>query len=306
MAEQTSRGLSISRNGAIALAAALAVLAGAFGYRALSANGAALGAHDAAFEGQESIAALEERARSDPNNAGAWQELGFARFGRGEFALAAAAYRRAVAGDPGNAVLWSSLGEALVMASETDPMPQEALAAFSKAAALDPADPRTRYFLAVNKDLAGDHEGAIADWLALLADTPAGAPWEADLRRTIEQVGAINKITVAQRIAKVLDSRPPAMPAVSAPVPGPTQQDLAAASAIPPGEQRSMAEGMVARLETRLAGDPGNVDGWIMLMRSRMTLGQRGKATQAFSNAVAANPGRRAELEQAAKALGVL
>ena len=70
-------------------------------------------------------------------------------------------------------------------------MPPAALEAFRKAAALDPKDPRARYFLAVEKDLAGDHEGALTAWLALLAETPPGAPWEADLERTIEQVGNV-------------------------------------------------------------------------------------------------------------------
>src|SRR3546814_10904696 len=78
-------------------------------------------------------------------------------------------------------------------------MPAAASEAFDKAIALDAKDPRARYFLAVRKDIGGDHRGAIDDWFALLADTPRGAPWEADLRRTIEQVGAIHKIEVAGR-----------------------------------------------------------------------------------------------------------
>ena len=131
---------------------------------------------------------------------------------------------KAADASPRNAVLWSSLGEALVMASEDDPMPPRALAAFKKAASLDPKDARARYFLAVNRDIGGDHKGAIDDWLALLAETPPGAPWEADLKRTIEQVGKINNIDVAPRIAAALSKRPaPAHPAFDA-IPGPTQR----------------------------------------------------------------------------------
>ena len=81
--------------------------------------------------------------------------------------------------------------------------------------------------MAVEKDLAGDHEGAIADWLALLADTPPGAPWEADLRRTIEQVGRIRSIAVDERLAAAVAGRPDAPPAVAA-IPGPTEEQLAA------------------------------------------------------------------------------
>src|SRR3546814_12068736 len=88
-----------------------------------------------------------------------------------------------------------------------------------------------------------------------------------------------------------------AAPQIGAPgLPGPTQQQLAAAGSIPPGEQRKMAEGMVARLEQRLRDDPSNLDGWVMLMRSRMTLGEPEQAKAALDAAVRANPGAAARL----------
>jgi cytochrome c-type biogenesis protein CcmH len=66
-----------------------------------------------------------------------------------------------------------------------------------------------------------------------------------------------------------------------------------------------MAEGMVARLEARLKASPRDPDGWIMLMRSRATLGQSDKARQALADAVAANPDKAAILKQQAEVLGI-
>ena len=66
-----------------------------------------------------------------------------------------------------------------------------------------------------------------------------------------------------------------------------------------------MAEGMVARLEERLKSEPGNVEGWTMLIRSRMSLGQTDKAKAALAAAVAANPASAAQLREGAAALGV-
>jgi cytochrome c-type biogenesis protein CcmH len=191
------------------------------------------------------------------------------------------------------------------MASERDPMPPDARQAFRKAIALDREEPRARYFMAVAKDLAEDHEGAIADWLALLANTPPGAPWEADLRRTIEQVGRINRIAVEQRIAAAIADRPAASPPTMAAIPGPTQEQLAAAASLRPAEQQQMAESMVARLAARLESEPGDVEGWIMLMRSYRTLGRTNEARAALAGALAANPRERARLEAAAETLGV-
>lgn len=230
-----------------------------------------------------------------------------ARFDQGDYAGAARAYRQAAEAEPDRAVLWSALGEAQVMASRDDPLPAEALAHFRRALALDPKDPRARYFLAVKRDLDGDHMGAIDAWLALLADTPAGAPWEADLKRTIEQVGKINAIPVASRIAAVkqpgISADGPGLAAAA--IPGPSSEDLRAAAAIPPSEQRAMAEGMVARLDAKLRANPRNVAGWVMLMRSRMTLGQADAAAAALRDAVAANPGEAGRLRQEARSLGV-
>jgi cytochrome c-type biogenesis protein CcmH len=66
-----------------------------------------------------------------------------------------------------------------------------------------------------------------------------------------------------------------------------------------------MAEDMVARLAARLEGDPANVDGWIMLMRSYRTLGRDDEAQAAYRSALAANPAAAEQLQQAAVTLGI-
>lgn len=305
MAQETKKALPIGRIALIlgAFAAAFAVV------YAVSQNrdGAAPAAvASGAAADPQSLAALEQRAQGAPADAKAWQELGFAYFQQGRFDDAAHAYDKATGIDPGQSLLWSALGEARVMASAKDPMPAAAVSAFERALALDAKDPRARYFLAVKKDLGGDHAGALADWLALLADSPADAPWRTDLVRTIEQVGKINQVDVGPRIAAAQKDAPPAVaPMAARAIPGPSAQDLAAAGGIPPSQQRDMAEGMVARLEARLKNQPQNVEGWIMLIRSRATLGQPDKAAAALRDAIAANPARAAELRQRAQVLGV-
>ncbi len=304
------------RFGLIAFIVGTALVAGAIGYRAITAEQAVeemAGAQDAPL----TITELQARAERDPLDSKAWQELAFAHFSAGGYGQAARAYRQAIEGDRDNAVLWSALGEARVMASENDPMPADAVTAFRKAVDLDPSDPRARYFLGVQKDLDGNHQGAIDDWLALLKETPPGAIWESNLRRTIEQVGTINSIDTAPMIAKVDRERAASAPKSAAlaggngqltggnAIPGPSQDQIAAARAIPPGEQQQMAESMVERLDARLRKEPSDVNGWVMLMRSRMTLGQKDKAAQALKDAVSANPSQARRLQQEADLLGV-
>lgn len=251
------------------------------------------------------ITALEARVAAKPDDAEGWQLLGWAYFETTRYADAANAYRKATTLAPARAVLWSSLGESLVMASERDPMPAEAATAFETAISKDPRDPRARYFMAVRKDLAGNHEGAIADWIALLRDTPAGAPWESDLKRTIAQVGQINKIDVSNDIASAERKPEPPSSVATAAIPGPNRDQMAAAAKLPPGQQETMVRGMVDGLDAKLKGDPSNINGWIMLMRSRMTLGEGAKAKSAYTQAVAANPAQAARLKSEAELLGV-
>lgn len=244
------------------------------------------------------ISKLEAKLKQDPANAEGWRMLGWSFFETGRYAESATAYRRAATLAPTVADYWSSLGEALVLAGKGD-VPDDAADAFKRALAIDAKDPRARYFLAVRRDIAGDHKGAIDDWFALLADTPAGAPWEDDLRKTIERVGAKEKIDVALRLATV--RRPPATP----PVTGPSPDQMSAASRLPPAEQEAMIRGMVDGLAAKLAEDPKQPDRWMMLIRSRMQLGQSREAAAALQQAIAANPASRAALVEAAKAVGV-
>jgi cytochrome c-type biogenesis protein CcmH len=293
----------------LALAALLAL--GAVAVALLRGKGeesAVAPGHPAVTPGQSApdmdtmIARVEARLREDPDDAEAWRMLGWLQFEARRPDRAAAAYRRAAELEPGNAENWSSYGEALQVA--TDQVSEEAGEAFRRALRLDPKDPRARYFLAVQKDLRGQHAEAVEDWIALLRDTPAGAPWEADLRRTILQVAEANDITIEGRLP------PPSPPQAAAAdaIPGPTREQMAAASSLPPGQQQEMVRGMVERLAQRLRDNPRDADGWIRLMRSRMVLGERDAAREALRSGLTAFQGDAAaqqRLRAAASELGV-
>ncbi len=301
-----------SRSNWLLLGGAAVALAAALGF-ALTRDGAggsaAAPVDAAASDPAAGAAALEARVAANPDDVAAWTQLGQLRFDSGDYAGASAAYRRATEISPAVAGYWSALGEALVMASPRGgpPMPDDALSAFNRAVGLDSEDPRARYFIAVKKDIDGNHEGAIADWLALLADTPQGAPWEADLRRTIEQVGAREEIAVASRIAAIRQPAltPDQLPVAAQAIPGPDRQQMQDAAQLPKGQQDMMIEGMVDSLQTKLQQNPQQPDRWIMLMRSRMTLGEGAKAAEALQAAIAANPAQTERLRAQARLLGV-
>ncbi len=262
----------------------------------------------------EVIANLEAKLQDDPDNAENWRMLGWSYFETGRFAESATAMQRATELDPDNPEYFSMLGEALVMASDGQQVPKDASAAFRKALSLDAKDARARYFLAVEKDISGDHKGAIDDWFALLKDTPADAPYYQDIRRVITQVAENEGIDVKQRLAST--TPPPSTGGMTtdgaqiatAGIPGPTSRQMKEMSSLPKGQQDAMIEGMVEGLAQRLEKNPNDPDGWIMLMRSRMQLGETAKAKAAYDRALATfkNDGQQAKrIREAAAALGV-
>ncbi|WOE76162.1 tetratricopeptide repeat protein [Alterisphingorhabdus coralli] len=262
----------------------------------------------------EVIAALEKKLQENPDDAEGWRMLGWSFFETSRFAEAATAMKRATNLDPDNAEYHSMLGEALVLASDAGAIPADARAAFNRALELDPKDPRARYFQAAAMDMDGQHEAAINSWFALLADTPADAPWAEDVRNVIRNVGKERGIEVEQRLASTQFAPPTGglktdgVAVASSAIPGPSRDQMQAASALPQGQQEEMIRGMVDGLADKLAANPDNPDGWIMLMRSRMQLGETGKAAKALQDASTAfrNDGDKLrKVREAAAALSV-
>ncbi|QTD55379.1 tetratricopeptide repeat protein [Parasphingorhabdus cellanae] len=315
-------GNNISR---IALISAAVLAIGAVGvqvYRGMDAEGSdssagtevAAGETEAAPSVDEVIAGLEKKLQDDPEDAESWRMLGWSYFETQKFAESATAMKRATTLDPDNPEYWSMLGEALVMSSDGQQVPGDAADAFRKALAIDKSDPRARYFLAVQKDISGDHRGAINDWFALLEDTPADAPYAADIRRVIGQVAEKENIDVAARLAKITPAAPTGGISTDGPqvataaIPGPSRQQMQEAAALPAGQQEAMIANMVDGLEERLQSNPNDANGWIMLMRSRQQLGQTAKARKALADGLAAfkNDGAEAKrIREAGMALGV-
>ncbi len=257
------------------------------------------------------IAQLEAKLKGNTTDADGWRLLGWSYFETGRYAASAEAYRKAATIDPTKSEYWSALGEATVLAGKSG-ISAPAEEAFRKALAIDPKDPRARYFIGVKKDIDGDHKGAVDDWIALLKDAPAGAPWAADVRQLIARVADANKIDIAGRLPP--PTAPQTAPAGSAVavategIPGPTREQMMAAAQLPAGQQDAMVQGMVTGLAQRLAANPKDADGWIRLMRARMVLGQQREAAAALASARAAFAGDAAQQSrfgEAAKALGV-
>ena len=253
---------------------------------------------------EEMIAGLRGRLRQDPDNHEGWFLLGMAYRESGRFAEAEQAFRRAMELAPDNPDYRAYTAEMLLLQGGRNP-PPEAEQLLRRVIELQPDNPQARYYLATLRDMRGDHRGAVDALVEILRDAPAGAPWEPQVREAAVTIAGANNIDISGRLPP---SRAPAQSTATAAIPGPTNEQLQAASSIPPSQQDGMVRGMVERLEGRLRQNPRDADRWIFLMRSRMVLNDPTAASEALRNGLAAFNGDAAtqqRLRGAASELGV-
>jgi len=253
------------------------------------------------------IAKLEKQLRQSPVDPKGWGMLAWSYFQTSRFDEAAKAYGRASALDPSNAEFLSGQGESLVQASNNTVTPA-AQGIFKQALAVDPADPRARYFLAMAKDQSGDHKGAMNDWIALLKSAPAGAPWAIEVRDFIERAAKARGDNLEGRLPPMTDTAVPSGAQSQLAAPGPTAEQAQAASTMAPADRQAMIAGMVARLAEKMKANPRDQEGWVRLMRAYMVQGETDKARTAYQTALAvfsdSKPDQSA-LKAAAKGLGI-
>lgn len=262
------------RIGAAAISAIGVPLAALSIYAALGSPGApdsplaARQPPDAPADVARAIADLAERLRRAPGDLDGWILLGRSYMATGHYGAAAEALSRAAALAPDDADLAASWGEALVHAAGGTVAP-DAARRFAAALAIDPAHLAARYYRALAAAQAGDSRAAFAAWTALAEDAAPDAPWLPDLRLRLRE------------LAGELGVDPPAIAAATA------AEEIAG---LPPEERAAAIDGMVARLEARLRGDPGDAAGWRRLGRAKRALGDLPAARDAWRRAVELAP----------------
>ncbi|MEW9856902.1 tetratricopeptide repeat protein [Novosphingobium sp. M1R2S20] len=119
-----------------------------------------------------------------------WVIISDALARNGQFAGAAEVLRGAIADDPKNGEAWLAMANALVSHADGVLTPAS-LYAYRRAAAVAPDHPGPPFFLGLALAQSGRFDEASTLWRRLLAQTPADAPWRAELEGRINQLDAI-------------------------------------------------------------------------------------------------------------------
>lgn len=236
------------------------------------------------------IEALKKQLAENPNDAQGWTILGQAYVKMNRPTDAVEALRRAVALNKDDAELLGLFGE--VLTDSNDGMvTEEARNAFDQVLVKDPKDARARFFAALGRFQAGAQRDALDRWRALLADSPANAPWVPMVQTQIREAAVALDLDPATVMPTPLPAEQP--PANAAAPQAATAGQAGQAPGQPSAEDRDqMILGMVANLATKLDADPSDIDGWLKLIRSYGVLGERAKAVEAAAKAKARAPNR--------------
>lgn len=168
----------------------------------------------------------------------------------------AAALARATRARPDSPALAMLYAESLILLGEGRITPSAELA-LARVGDLAPGNPALRYYEGLALMQKGELAKSRTAFIALLADTPADAPWRGDIERRIAQAD--------RQLGRT------AQPAAGA-----------AIANLPPEDRAEVIRTMVEGLAARLENDPNNLEGWHRLARSWTVLGESEKARAAW------------------------
>ncbi len=220
------------------------------------------------------IEQLEKRLETAPDNGDVWSLLGRTRLRAGLYQEAVEAFQKSSEFSEDNPTLRSELAEAMVYAAGGQVTPAS-LKHFKAALETAPNEPRARYYLGLALAQEGEADAAIEGWTQLLDVSPSDAPWRPQIVEAIQ--------SVLQAEGRPADGVITSLPEGTAP---------SQASAAGGGGQDEQIRGMVEGLAARLENEPDDIEGWLMLGRSRMVLDEPELAKAAFERAMELAPER--------------
>ncbi|MGR3479761.1 c-type cytochrome biogenesis protein CcmI [Salipiger marinus] len=214
----------------------------------------------------------------------------------GNYRAAAEAQQRVIdlKGDSASPEDYADLADMLVLAAGGYVSP-EAEAVLDETLRRDPGNGVARYYGGLMMAQTGRPDAAFRLWDALLRDSAPDDPWVPAVMDQIPEMAAR---------AGVNNYQPP----VTAPLPGPSAEDMDAAAGMSEEDRQLMIEGMVSQLSDRLAAQGGTPQEWARLLSALGVLGDTDRARAIWAEAqtvFATRPEALATVRAGAEAAGV-
>jgi cytochrome c-type biogenesis protein CcmH len=230
------------------------------------------------------VAKVEAHLRDHPQDGKGWDVIAPVYMAGGRYPDAADAFAKAMKLLGESPARLQGFADARIR-SENGIVPDDARKALQSLVAAEPNLKEPRVWLALAKEQDGKLDEAAADYQALIAEAPAGAPWRGFLQERLDMLKG----------AKASAKEPDAASA-------------AAVQSMSPEDRQAFITRMVDGLAERLKTNVKDKDGWMKLIRSYQMLGRKEDASKALANAKAGLAGDEAavrDVDDLARQLGV-
>ena len=211
-----------------------------------------------------SIQGLQERVDAAPGDSALWVELARAQVQAGLYGDSAGSYNKAIE-LTNSPLLRIEMGEAIVQGAE-GLVTRGALEQFQTALNSVPNEPRAHYYIGLAASQEGNVDGAVDAWRHVLEISPSDAPFRTHIVRSIRGVLEADGRPADEIIAGL-------------------PEGTSATGGASPHAENDQIRGMVEGLAARLEDEPDDIQGWLMLGRSRMVLDEPELAKAAFERA---------------------
>lgn len=207
----------------------------------------------------EAIAQVQAHLAVNPRDMRGWEVLGKSAGAVGDYALAAQAYGELARMNP-DVPDWRVQEFEAYMAhasGQITPAARLVLAALMDA---EPNHPAGQFYVGLTQLQAGNEAGAKAIWLALADRSMPDAPWMPLVRRQLASLGVT----------------PPKL----------SNEDVEAVDAMTAQEREVFIQSMMERLRQRLESSPDDPEGWAMLARSQLAMGDKSGAIETLKRGI--------------------
>jgi len=234
------------------------------------------------------VTQMQTRLEENPKDIEGWLILGQVFEAMKRYDEAASAYEQAVNLTNRHPEPLTAWAEAMIMAEDTVIIPK-VKEILQEIKIKDPSEPRSYFYLALERQQRDDPKGAMDEYVQLMKVTPEDAEWVEQIRGRMGQLAEQMGVDVP-----VVTLLPPVGPPTDqvagdagdgAVAPGPSPEQIEAAQNMTEEERLDLVRSMVGRLADRLKTDTNDLVGWQRLAQAYRILGETDKATAAEAEA---------------------
>lgn len=224
------------------------------------------------------VAQLEQRLKDNPKDIEGWLILAQVYDAMQRYTDSAVAYENVVNLTDRHVEPLMAWAEALIMAEDTL-VTQQVVELLKEIKGKDVSEPRSYFYLALERQQKDDLQGALDEYVALLKVSPSDAQWVPQIQDRLKVVAG--EMNVSLPVVQLLPPAGPPPGMAAADAPGPTQEQMRDAQQMSEDDQQAMIRSMVQRLADRLQETPDDLAGWQRLAGAYRVLGDMDKAAEA-------------------------